>query len=462
MLSERESDFAKTCLERGITVLDSSANKERSKLIAKQKGLDNSENIDELQFVIDAYIEENNEKERAKKNKLLNDKKNEELQRKEELEKYADDFGREKTIHYLEDLIANVQFTIDQRDAATKSANDIKKAYAAAGVALKPLQSPPEQDWALAGGFASALAGPAAGVAVATDIQRKNAEAKIDSAEAGKEAQKIKDNWKMTGDSLAKRVIDNSGVSVESYKTAKKRKTELIRLKEKCEVLLVDEAIDQYQLLGMLAPTTETITVSETGLVHITVRITGRTYAIFDNIPAVIDGSFKALLWNEKGECCGTAAIVLPIHGAQDSSLLEAWFTTSTDNGIGFVAEFTKPNLWLVEALKEQGTEDFSKIDPTEIIFSRKAENYYDAYELMNSLDIAKLKRAIELFEVLDDWKDSNRQKHICQERVKQLTEQREKERLQKEIIEEAKRAQQIKAEQQRLLLVKKKKRNVC
>lgn len=429
MLDEQARSFAKTCLENGITQLDSSANREKSKLIAKQKGLLNYENIEALQKTIDAYIEELNEVDREKNRKRVREKKKEELHIKEKLEKFSDCFGRDKTIFYIDSLIAEAQYTIDERNAAAKSAKEVQNVYRALGMSLETRQSPPDQDWAFAGGFASALAGPAAGVAVAADIQRKNAEAKIDPEQAAREAEKIRGSWKKTADTLSQKILENSGISAEAYKNARELKAELIKEKEKCELLLVDDRIDKYQLLGLLSPKVGAIAISETGSVHVTVHITGNTYKIYDSVPAVIDGSFKALLWNEKGECCGTAAIVLPVYGAQKSTMLEAWFVAPSEAYENYTVEFTKPNLWLIETSKSQDVEQLSEIDVGENPFSSKAEQYYDAYYLAYSPeDIEKVKNAKIIFESLGNWKDAEKQKKRCVSIIHEIEEKERKE----------------------------------
>ena len=429
MLDEQARSFAKTCLENGITQLDSSANREKSKLIAKQKGLLNYENIEALQKTIDAYIEELNEVDREKNRKRVREKKKEELHIKEKLEKFSDCFGRDKTIFYIDSLIAEAQYTIDERNAAAKSAKEVQNVYRALGMSLETRQSPPDQDWAFAGGFASALAGPAAGVAVAADIQRKNAEAKIDPEQAAREAEKIRGSWKKTADTLSQKILENSGISAEAYKNARELKAELIKEKEKCELLLVDDRIDKYQLLGLLSPKVGAIAISETGSVHVTVHITGKTYKIYDSVPAVIDGSFKALLWNEKGECCGTAAIVLPVYGAQKSTMLEAWFVAPSEAYENYTVEFTKPNLWLIETSKSQDVEQLSEIDVGENPFSSKAEQYYDAYYLAYSPeDIEKVKNAKIIFESLGNWKDAEKQTKRCVSIIHEIEEKERKE----------------------------------
>ena len=436
MLEDVERSFAKTCLDNGISKLDSSAHKEKCKLIAKQKNLENFEDIQELQRIINDYIAEENEKENAEIRKRINVKKKEEQKRKKELEKGSDAFGRDKIIQYYDNLIAEVQFTINNRDDAVKAADDIRKIYFAASNAVEPIKSPPERDWALAGGFASGLAGPAAGLAVASDIQRKNAESRIDPEEAAKAVEIQKKNFKTTGDSLAQKIISDSGISLEEYRNAKNQRNKLVKIKEKCEVLLVDDTNDKYQLLEMLSPSIESIDISESGSVQIKVNITGNIFNIYDDVPAVIDGSIKALLWNEEGQCCGIASLVLPVDGANDNKILEAWFTEpqSPDNkDIAYSVEFTKPNLWLIETLTEPESEQRSEIVPTENKYTINAESYYDAYKMMDSSDISIIRKASSLFESLGTWKDAETQKSRCDEKIKLIEEKQKREAQERE-----------------------------
>ena len=58
MLDEKSRSFAKACIQNGIEDLNTPANREKAKLIAKQNHLDDYENIQYLQKTINEYTAE--------------------------------------------------------------------------------------------------------------------------------------------------------------------------------------------------------------------------------------------------------------------------------------------------------------------------------------------------------------------------------------------------------------------
>lgn len=269
--------------------------------------------------------------------------------------------------------------------------------------------------------MASALAGPAAGLAVAADIQRKNAESRIDPEEAAASVRQQKAAWKSESDMLAQKILSECSVTEEEARAARKAADDLRKKIDRCELLLVDDATDQYQLMEMLDPSISSLTISESGSVHISVKITGAYFDIFENVAAVIDGSFRAMLWNENGECCGTAALVLPVYGADKDMELEAWFTEPNTHEANYSVEFTKPNLWLIEAFNAPSTSKRSTISPLEKGYSENTIAYFDALELMKSIKIECVSKALEIFRSLGDWRDSPKKVEICAERYEKL-----------------------------------------
>lgn len=464
MLDEQAQSFAKTCIERGITDLNTTALREKAKLIAKQKQLDCYEDTEALQQIINDYIEAENARkdaeDRERRREICKTKKEKEQSEKKSLEKYADDVGRDKPVHYYNDRIAETQTIIDTRESAMHSGDDIRKVYRALSSSVEPVKSPPKQDWAIAGGIASALAGPAAGLAVAADIQRKNAESRVDPVEALENAAKAREVYNTAGNRLAKKILDDCGVSAEEYRAAIKKKADLIQTKEKCEVLLVDDTIDQYQLLGLLNPSVKSTQISESGSVHVSVRIKGKHYRIFEDVPAVIDGSFRALLWNKKGDCCGTAALVLPVDGAKSDMVLNAWFTQPKSQDDHYKVEFTAPNLWMVESLVEPKPENPSSLTPSKNDYSENTQIYYDAYVLSDSSDLDDIRKAIELFDSIGNWKDAPKQKQHC---IDIVHEAEEKQRREAELLERKRlqREEQRRAEQEIIRLQEEKKQKI-
>ena len=451
MLDNKSIVFVKACIDSGIKTLDTSAHKEKAKLIAKQKGINDYEDIDSLQQMIDDYLTmEQKDKEERKKERIRALKASE-LYTKSKIEKYADLVGREKSIKYYEDEISTCDATIAIRDDAIKSGKEIKTVYNALNASLEPIKPSPEQDWAIAGGIASALGGPAAGLAVASDIQRKNAESRIDYEEARKSVDRERTNNTNVANHLANKILDNCIVSSEEYISAKRLRRKYIRLKEQCELLLVDNDIDSYQLMNALAPSVVSLQITESGSVHISVNVKGDVYKIYEDVPAAIDGSIKAILWNEEDECCGVASLVLPVNGVNENTTLEAWFTETQNDNATYTIEFTKPNLWLIEALNVSDTKLPAKAVPVEECYNKNAEKYYEAYVLMKSMDVSAVKNAHTVFESLDNWKDAKKQKQRCFEIIQQLE---EKERLEAELREkelQAEKQRQIAIEQERI-----------
>ena len=94
----------------------------------------------------------------------INSEKNEEQKKYNELIKYANYSGREKRIAMLADMqkkYAEAAKTLRDGASAVWSASQLKEK---------------EGDWAIMGGIASAIVGPAAGMATALDSQAKTAQ----------------------------------------------------------------------------------------------------------------------------------------------------------------------------------------------------------------------------------------------------------------------------------------------
>ena len=289
-MKDNENTFATACIKNNISTLDTEAKCEKAKLIAKQSNIEKYNDVNYLQAIISEYISQEKNKQIEKIKQQRSKEKERENSIKIQLERYADLRGREKNIRQLEDSMSAEKLIIKKYDEAQESARVIKDTYRALGLSLETAKPQPKQDWAIAGGIASALAGTAAGIAVASDIQRKNADSAIDISKAKEEAERTRESWRKTGDTLAREVLAKSEVSYEDYREAKRRLSELTRAKESYEVFLTDEKHDRYGLLNTLHPTVSSITVTESGSVHITVSIKGGSYIIYDSVLAVIDG----------------------------------------------------------------------------------------------------------------------------------------------------------------------------
>lgn len=384
-------DFAKVCIKNGIAVLDSPANREKAKLIAKRCGISDFANLPILQRAIDEYIASEREKKNKERDAEIKAIKGKENAKKKDFEKYADKHGRDKPIAFCDEYIFLAQQIVNGYNETQEASKTIRNTYAALGASLEPIKSPPKQDWAIAGGIASAIAGPAAGIAIASDIQRKNAQNEVDVAKAKEEADRARATYNDMGESLAKQVISNGAVSREDYRKALRDIDHYKSLKEKFEISLVEDSYDPHQLLNTLNPIIQSLSITTSGSVSIKVKITGATYTIFEGTKAVIDGSFGALLWNKNGLCCGSAVVVLPINGAYKDIELEALITTPKSTSESYYVDFTDPNLWLIETDIKDSLDGSILSD---VSFSKETETYYMAYSLLFSQKLSNIKKA--------------------------------------------------------------------
>lgn len=235
----QSQDFAKACIKYGIAVLDSPANREKAKLIAKHYGISNFDNLAYLQQLIDSYIGAEKEKKNKEREAKIKELKEKENAQKAKLELHADLHGRDKPIAFCDDIIASAKRIVNEYNETQEAAKTIRNTYAALGASLEPIKSPPKQDWAIAGGIASAIAGPAAGLAVASDIQRKNAQNEVNAEKAKEDLERARSSYRDMGESLAKQVISNGSVSRDQYREASKTIDYYNSQKEKIETSLI-------------------------------------------------------------------------------------------------------------------------------------------------------------------------------------------------------------------------------
>lgn len=71
-------------------------------------------------------------------------------------------------------------------------------------------------------------------------------------------------------------------------------------------------------------------------------------FYIFDDVPAVIDGTVIAQIWDGK-TCIGKAELVLPCYGISEKRKLEGWCLFAGKPGKQYSVSFTATNLWAME-----------------------------------------------------------------------------------------------------------------
>ena len=450
MNNSHAQEFAEFCIKNNITALDSPAKCEKAKLIAKQTGISDYSNLSVLQGYIDKYIASEKAKSLAEKEKQIKAIKEKENEEKAQLEKHGELHGRDKPIAYCDDYIKAAQGIISKYNNARQAAKTIKDTYAALGDSVEPIKSPSKQDWAIAGGIASAIAGPAAGIAVAADIQHKNAQSEIDTSKAKEESARARESFHKLGEILSKQVLSNSSVSYDDYSEAQITINHFNSLKDKYKISLVDDTVDPHRLLNTLNPQIKSITKSESGTVKVVVSIEGGVYSIYEGVDAVIDGSFGILLWNKSGMCCGFAIVVLPMEGAYSNLELEALITMPKRTDVSYWAEITVPDLWLIETDRIDAEKRAVSSDNRS---SQASDVYYIAFWLLSTQKIENVKRARELFMKLGNWRDAPMRAELCSVIIHQNEEAQKR-------IEEAKRRKQEQEQREIQLSKQKEKKN--
>lgn len=187
-----------------------------------------------------------------------------------------------------------------------------------------------EINWATWGGIANGLAGPAAGLATAADMQARNAQIRAENELRRKNAMP------------AYMLVTNS--ASQNRSRADEIEEELQLLKEK---LIVDTPADD--VMKMLSVSNATADVSETGACIITATVSAKSdLFIFDDVPAVADGSIIAHII-EDGNEIGTASMVFPVNGVTSSTGIAGIMLSGAHKEKKQTVTFNAGKLWLME-----------------------------------------------------------------------------------------------------------------
>lgn len=141
--------------------------------------------------------------------------------------------------------------------------------------------------WAIHGGFADAIAGPAAGVAVALDVQRQNAEAEARAAATREEAS------------------NNIGFFASRRGNAEREQKSLESIESEVRSFFkghqIDTLIPREKFKAVVTKTGE-VEITPCGTLHVDVRAAvssqannGSQFFAFDNTTGILDGSFRVI-----------------------------------------------------------------------------------------------------------------------------------------------------------------------
>ena len=306
--------FYDECVQNKIFSLDSQKDIERAKLFAQKRKLTFTD-ISELYQQGQEMRNKNNE---IKSNELFDSRKKEEQAQCAELEKYSKYTGREKLIAML----------TDQRNAELAAVKSIQNG----SNALINSTQQKEQSWAVHGGIASGLAGPAAGVATAMDIQNKNAAIRAQNAA----------NLKSVQPALT---IMNNAENVR-----RKRAEAISQEIDVAKTKLVSDESPEVCMSHIVFSDTQ-VAISETGTCTVTTNARMESpMIIFDDVQAVVDGTITAQIF-DKDTMIGTALLVLPCYGLNCSnSKLTGMSLFCGKQDLEYTVKFEANKLWALES----------------------------------------------------------------------------------------------------------------
>lgn len=305
--------FFVECVLAGVYDFSKSKNKQRAQLLADKYNLKYSHGIEELyQQGLDGHkiISRHFALER------LEEKRAQERREFERLNKYSELKGRDKRIAMLSDRAAELR-------------KDAKSQDKYADMLMRSGQQK-ERDWATWGGIANGIAGFGAGVSTAVDIQMQNMQIR---AENEKRRQAALPSYMF---------ITNSAQKNRS--NADKIMNEI----EKCKLKLVSDE-PAAELMKKISFGKTDVLVSETGAAMVCTSATlDSKFRIFDDVPAVVDGTIIAQIY-DGDQLCGTAQLVLPMYGLGQNIPLNGICIDCCKPGKCYTTKFVAKNLWAME-----------------------------------------------------------------------------------------------------------------
>lgn len=379
--------FEQECDTHKISSIANEANYQKAKLIAES--LMDSVGIPkehQAQYVtkerLSQYLAEINRKKQTAAQLEMEQKiaalRIEEAEMEKEFKRYADCAGREKSTCYCNEQIAYNEHIIAQCDA------EISRICGnAADIHIKGTQK--EHSWAILGGIANGIAGGAAGLAVAIDIEQQN-------------QAKRQHNAQLTSDVLT--LVELQTKNFRARKASAQKSIEWWWQElESSKFMLIDDS-NGTDLLSKLHLNVLSVENSLTGAVKIQIEVNATPdLLIYDNVPAVVDGSITVLL--KIGEkVVGTTVASLGYEGAYKRHNIDCICTNISEQAENYRIEFAPHHLWLVET-KHQAVICYAK--EKEEKAAKKAQERKENYQqVLDALENVKGKGPMTIAEIME------------------------------------------------------------
>ncbi len=278
-----------------------------------------------LQQAIDAVEEE---QEREKQEKLAQLRSEEaELEKKYQLP--LSFVGRAKTVAYCKEMVAYYEWRVQDLEEQLQS-----KISGAAKRSMDYDQV--KNNWAVHGGIASAIAGPAAGVMIAADAKQR-----IDKRNA-RNAQL---------QSINMQLLMLEAKEIKGWQAEAQKDIETWQKKLHAAEYALEEWQDPQRLLDEIQPEVVSYEVTPTGAVKLSISFRKTPdLKVFGEKPGFVDGSIVVRL-KDGDTVCGNAICCLPFEGTAYSINANCICTQTTDPDKTYQFEFAPNKLWVMENL---------------------------------------------------------------------------------------------------------------
>ena len=328
-----QEKFFKSVRAAGINSLNSEADIARLLLFAKNNGI--AKERDEL--IKDFNIGKQDVEQQENEAQLSALRKEEETLEKK--------YTRDAETIGLEKHLAICRDQCEEETAYIASLEQKSNAIHQGAEAAYQLNKGNESSWALHGGIASGIAGGAAGLAVAADIQQKNAN--------------IQQQNRQLAQSIAALEIAANSRTWDAQVSAKKRIKQWQKKEEISKMLLTD-FVDEDKLLSMLKPQVVSLQQSKTGAVALKIEIHAPSnFYIYENVEAAIDGSIAVFL-KKDDKIVGTTFCVAGFGGYSQNFKYPRKYdcicTNVSEKADTYEVSFAPNHLWAVEK------KDFDKL----------------------------------------------------------------------------------------------------
>ncbi len=315
----KEEKFYKRCLTEGVDSLDGVHKEQKALLIAQDMKLkDLSVEAIRRAFASGeiAYKNSVSEGKTFEREQELSKLRIDELQVLAGAMKYYGLHGRDKRIAMLEDMYEEAKKNMKEAE--------LRKGFAKSTMLQK------EHDWAIHGGIASGIAGPAAGLVTAMQVETKNAAIREYNAQMAP---------------YVSMVTSACSDEAEFYKREMQRYRSDI---QKTNIKLVADDPTQKVFENLIIKNMK-YAVSETGAVVVEADFDiNENYCIFEEIEPSIDGVVAARLI-ENGVHVGTSYFVLPVDGVHKKVRLASICTRTTKPNAKYEVEYSPVDLWAIE-----------------------------------------------------------------------------------------------------------------